>query len=168
MNIDDSWMKTSKKLTENITTKHSKEIMKTIDINYIYIDSKLFIKQIITKKHDLDDNSLISKDKILQIIINNEIFEKIKYKSSDILLYNVNLESEVIQSYLNNNDVSIDFLKSQPFYKEIIIPSSLFIFHNINSLYIIYQEVDNIIKNNKTKKMKFKCKHLHTRKFNLK
>lgn len=169
ISIDTTWMQTSKKLTENITTKYSKEKMTSINIHYIYIDITSSIKHVTTKKHDLsfiDENSVISKDKMLQLIITSEKYNDIKYKLSDILLYNIDLESEKAQIYSNNNDLSINFLKSQPFYHEIIIPSSLFIFHNINCLYIIYQEMDQLhSKKNKTKKIKFKCKSMTKKHF---
>jgi hypothetical protein len=161
ISIDTTWMQTSKKLTENITMKFSKEKMTSIDIHYIYIDSKSYIQNIATKKHELyiiGEKCIISKDKMLQLIKTNEKCNDIKYRLSDILLYNVDLESEKAQIYSN---ISINFLKSQPFYHEIIIPSSLLIFHNINCLYIIYQETDSLhSKKNKTKKMKFKCNNM--------
>jgi hypothetical protein len=166
ISIDTTWMQTSKKLTENITTKFSKENMTSINIHYIYIDAISSIQTISTKKHHLsfiDEKCIISKDKMLQLIITSEKHNDIKYKLSDILLYNIDLESEKAQM---SSNISINFLKSQPFYHEIIIPSSLFIFHDINCLYIIYQETDLLhSKKNKTKKMKFKCKNMTKKHF---
>jgi len=95
-----------------------------------------------------------------------------KYKLSDILLYCVTLEPEQLQSFamtdidiesetMNltglNTDTDIHrFLKEIPLFSDkIIIPPSIFIFHEINSVYFIFREAEiglkSILKNNGNK-----------------
>ena len=60
-----------------------------------------------------------------------------KYRLMEILLYNVEVDSENIQ-----NTVDTNMMKIVTISEEIRIPPSLCIFHEINSLYFLFQEVE--------------------------
>jgi len=67
-----------------------------------------------------------------------------KYKLIDILKYNVELEPENIQSYSKTENIvekSAGFFKVLPIIDDIVISPSIFIFHGINAIYFIFQEV---------------------------
>lgn len=159
--LDIDWLNVQNRLL-NINSKHIKENMTSISIHYIYIDGKSSIAKIITEKQDLsllNHSSYVSQENTLKIIQSNKIQNDIKYKFCDILLHNIDIEPNDIQSYAYSKDTSLNFLKSLYVVDEIRIPSTLFIFHQFNCIYILYKEIDdNIQPKKKTKKVHFSYK----------
>jgi hypothetical protein len=152
-NLDLDWLEVQKRLSSNIDGKCVKENMNSINIHYIFVDSKSNISSIVTEKEELsnvENDSIISRERILELIQSKKNFRDVKYKLSELLKYNVNLEPNNVQSY--NNDVSLNFLEPVIFVDCIKIPPTLFIFHQINCLFIIYNEIPNSHLVNKTKK----------------
>ena len=65
----------------------------------------------------------------------------------DILIYNVDLDSDHIQSYSKSNDfaqLSNDFMKVLSIPDDIVIQPTIFIFHGVNSIYFIFKENDRV------------------------
>lgn len=154
--LDLDWLQIQKKLSANIDGNYVKENMTSICIHHIYIDARSLISNIKIQTQDLslsDNLSSISREKMLQIIQTNRVDDTKKYKFQESLLYNVDLEPNNIQLY--TQDASLNFLKQITFMDVIKIPPSLFIFHQINCLYCIYQEITKS-STNKTKKVAFK------------
>jgi len=92
--------------------------------------------------------SQIGKESMLKLIQTKKRYTPTsKYKLLDVLIYTVNLEPETIQSYSKMDVESIDkkelasLLKVLPIIDDVTIPDSIFIFHDINSIYLIFQEV---------------------------
>jgi hypothetical protein len=162
LELDTSWVNLQEKL-ENIDLKLSKEPMKSLTMSFIYINTDKSIEKIISEKwllnmsrqtsENIDSGSLITKEELLKIIQSKKIKKPFsKYKFEDLLLYNITLESEHIQSYINmNSSLSIDnesiqlYMKPVSILEDVRIKDSIFIFHGINSLYFIFQEVSNKI-----------------------
>jgi hypothetical protein len=165
MQIDLDWLEIQKRLSANIDGKYIKEKMGSINIHYIFVNNKLEIDSIKTEQEPIDD--CIGVDRILQLVQSKKNHNNIKYKLSELLLYNVELEPNNIQSYTNN--ISLNFLKPISVFNSIIIPPTLFIFHQINSLFIIYHEIHDNLHINKTKKVTFlKPRLIHTQKMRFK
>jgi hypothetical protein len=156
--IDDSWIQEYEKLNK-VDTNQERTFMDTINTYFVYINKNLYIDKILFEKIPLDKHSenkfsYISKEFLLKIIQLKKIKKPFsKYRLIDILSYVVNIEPELIQGFSNQNiedsilDDSInnikgEFLKVLPIINDISIDKSIFIFHNINSLYFIFQEVD--------------------------
>jgi uncharacterized protein involved in tolerance to divalent cations len=69
-----------------------------------------------------------------------------KYRLFDLLSFQIDLESENLQSFVdldNDDELKNVFLKSVPIFDEIKCALSIFIFHDINSLYFIFKEIPN-------------------------
>jgi hypothetical protein len=165
MQIDLDWLEIQKRLSANIDGKYIKEKMNSINIHYIFINNKSEIDTIHTEKEQIDIS--IKADRILQLIQTKKLFNNVKYKLSELLLYNVELEPNNIQSYTNN--ISLNFLKPISFLNAIVIPDTLFIFHQINSLFIIFHEIKDLNTKTKTKKVTFfKPRLNHTEKIRFK
>lgn len=176
-NLNFDWLDVQNRLA-NVSEKQYKECMKCIQINYIYVDVSANIVKLVTEKKELtllgqinhnDNNvgSIISQEDTLKIIQTKKIMLKKEYNLLDILLYNVELEPHYIQNYSHNyfKDVPQKFLKSLSILKGINIPSTLFIFHQTNCIYFLFQEVvPNTTINTKTKKVFFKLQNDSTSK----
>jgi hypothetical protein len=82
-----------------------------------------------------------------------------KYRLSELLLYNVVIEPENLQNYSKTIQQMTDeiYLKKLSTIDDIRISSSIIIFHTINTLYFIFQEIDMLKEGmKKTKKLEIK------------
>jgi hypothetical protein len=156
--LDMSWINQHERI-QNIQTNYYREPMETVNTYFIYINQNQYIDKILCEKYDLDINnggSLLNKETLLKIIQNKKIKTlNTRYKLIDILQYHIDLEPEHIQTFINGEPVpsSQKKLKNISVFDEIVFSPSIFIFHSINSLYFIFQEVETVnTKNRKSLK----------------
>jgi hypothetical protein len=157
-NLDMSWIDEQERI-QNIQSNYYRESMETINMYFIYINQNQYIDKILCEKYDLEivsNGSLLTKEKLLQIIQNKKIKTlNTRYKLIDILQYHVELEPEHIQTFINGepDPSSPKLLKNISVFDEIVFSPSIFIFHGINCLYFIFQEIETInTKNRKSLK----------------
>jgi hypothetical protein len=150
LEMDTSWIDQQEKI-QTIDATYYREPMESIDIYILYINQNKFIENIIYEKHPLvhdKTGSFLSKEFLIQFIQSKKKSTPFsKYKFETILYYNIDLEPENIQSYsLNTNfhDVSDRFFKVLPIINDIYFSDSIFIFHGVNSLFFLFQEVEHI------------------------
>ena len=91
--------------------------------------------------------SYLTKETVLKIIQDKKIkTPNSKYKIADILSYIIDIEPNKMQEFSNNDifDSNLEkmFFKVLPIFNDVRIDKSIFIFHSINHLYFIFQEVD--------------------------
>lgn len=153
MDLDISWIKENQRL-QNIETNYLREPMENIDLFFIYINPNMYVDKVIRDKCHLsidcsNNCSRLSKENLLKIIQTNKKLSKsnsiCKYKFLDILTYNIDLEPEHIQNYTQNENIqesSCGFLKVLNIIDDISISPSVFIFHKINSIFFLYQEIE--------------------------
>jgi ABC-type lipoprotein export system ATPase subunit len=152
--LDISWIAEQERF-QNIQNNYQREPMDSMDLYFMYINKNQYIDKILTEKFVFDtSNTSIKSDQLLKIIQDKKIQTPFsKYKLIDILTFLVDLEPENIQSYSNieNTDSTYShFFKVLNIPNEIHIPQSIFIFHNINSIYFIFQEYELVKKHNIT------------------
>jgi hypothetical protein len=159
--LDISWIQEQERI-QNIESNYYREPMEFINAYFIYINQNQYIDKILCEKYDLDiknGGSQLNKGTLLQIIQNKKIKNSYsKYKLIDILQYHVELEPEHIQSYVNNGELiekSKNVLKNISLFDDIGFSPSIFIFHGINCLYFVFQEVETI-KHNANARKSFK------------
>lgn len=144
--LDISWIEKHERLL-NIHENYQREFMDSIQICYIYVDLDSAIQYVIYENENLIHSNKycsISKERVLQLVQNKKIFNHLKYSIDSILLYNVSVEPENIQKYVNS-EMTEPFLKIYPIIDEIIIHPSIFIFHETNCIYFVFKQ--NPIKN---------------------
>jgi hypothetical protein len=152
-----SWINEQEKI-QHIENIHIREPMKNIKMTFVYIKNSS-IEKVDHEIYPID--SKISKEVVLKIIQDR----KNKYKLIDILTHFVTLEPENIQSYGDSN-----FIKVLPIIDEIIIPPSIFIFHDINVIYFFFEfcNLKSILKTehreHKSKKVRIEIPNRKTRK----
>lgn len=151
--LDISWITEQEKF-QNIQNNYQREPMEFVPLYFIYINKNQYIDKILTEKFPLDNDLSIKREHLLKIIQEKKINTSFsKYKLIDILTYFVDLEPEKIQSFSNVENIEqtySQFFKVLNIPDEINIPQSIFIFHNINSIYFIFQEVDVVAKHSNT------------------
>lgn len=155
MNKDDdlSWIKEQERL-EKINQNYYREPMDSIHCFFLFINANLYIEKITSEKIDLDsclDNSFhqVLKKERMDDFLKPKL--ETKYELDDILLFNVTIEPNQIQNFANTNvdlftpHIDLKRVDKSPFLQsvlsnDILIPPSIFIFHNVNALFFFIQE----------------------------
>ena len=154
--LDLSWMDEYKRL-ENISENCPREAMTKIKTYVLYIDKESNIENILVESFELTANAAggaaISKDVLLKYVQDKKVKNGVKYSLFDIMVYNVDLESANIDSYISpamevdhvNGNAEIlekfrGFFRSVSIIHEVAVSPSLFIFHDLNSLFILFKE----------------------------
>jgi hypothetical protein len=137
-------------------TNYIREPINSIKIFFIYINSNLEIEYVSNDVETLTNipsniqSNIISKERLLHIIQNKRHHNNKKYRLDDILSFQIHLEPENIQSFVSSTTTNT-FLKSVPIFDDIYCIPSIFIFHDITSLYFLFYEIDtarkSILKN---------------------
>ena len=172
--INSKWLLHEERL-QNVDSIFDREIMQSITAKFIYINTHDYIDKITYTEIPLvTDNSfsMIPKENLIKIIEDNKLkTENSSYKLSDVLCCNFDIMPSHIQSFSSTDENLIDekkYLKSISSINDVIIQPSTFIFHDINSIYIIFQEheLDKGTHRYKSilKKPNTSQKHKHTKK----
>jgi len=150
--LDLSWLDKHEKMA-NVDHNYFKEPMNRIKIHFVYINVNDYIDKIVSEYQELqecsENYSKISNDRLLRIIQSHKTRGDIKYQLLDILLFNVDIDPENINILVNRTDLieeDSNFIKTLSPTQDIILPHSIFVFHDINAIYLLFQEVINIEK----------------------
>ncbi len=151
IDVDTDWIDKQVRLY-NENEKLFKENMKNINIVSIFINSLHEIVKTHKCIHSFkDEKCILSSIEIFKYFKNDRFQDSIKYDLNQLFVYNIDLDNKL---YTNIDSITTtNFLTSFTYIKDIPINPSLFIFHEINCVYIIYKEnIKNI--HNKTVKKK--------------
>jgi hypothetical protein len=150
--LDTSWIQDSERY-HHISENQQRELMTSIGTYFIYINKQSYIEKILFENRDLEINtdnefSYLTKETVLKIIQDKKIkTPNSKYKILDILSFNIDIEPNKMNDFLNydifDSDLEKEFLKVLPIFNDIHINKSIFVYHSINRLYFIFQEVDH-------------------------
>jgi hypothetical protein len=144
--LDSSWINKEEKMGAS-DTNYIREPIDEIQLFFVYINSGLEIEYVSKESECVD--GCISKDRLLQIIQTKRHHNNKKYRLDDLLSFQIDLEPENIQSFseIDSLDpISTTFLKSIPIFDEVICIPSIFIFHDMASLFFLFNEVDTVKK----------------------
>ena len=147
-----SWILEEEKLLKT-EQNHPREHMDTISVYSLYLNSDSSIEKVVTDTVTLDWNTeksckYIPKERVLQLIQEKKKqsnHSSIHYIYKDAFMYLVDLEPEHIQSYVGT-DTDNSFIEKIPVVDDILVPPSIFIFHSMNAVYFIFQEIRSILR----------------------
>lgn len=147
-----SWILEQERILQ-IQQNYSREPMENITCCFLYVNQDNSLEKVTYDTFPLQ-SSYINKEKsghilpkelVLQLIQNKRIYTPTsKYIFKHSWLYLVDLEPENIQNYSkseNFHQLSSDFMRVFHTVQDISIPSSIFIFHSLNMLYFLFEEV---------------------------
>jgi hypothetical protein len=143
--LDTTWIQEEERI-QNIECLYCREPMSSISLYFIYINQHQYIDKVASEKYEFHNGStILSKEELLRIIHHRKIYTPTsKYKFVDLLTFHVPLEPEHIQDYAKQEDFlefSKDFFKVLPIVDEIRVDPSIFIFHTMNSIFFIFEEI---------------------------
>jgi hypothetical protein len=142
-NLDCSWIDKEEKMGAS-NTNYIREPIDDIKLFFIYINTQSEIAYV-SKEIESIENGSINKERLLQIIQTKRHHNNKKYRLDDILSFQIDLEPENIQSFSELDeldDISASFLKNIPIFDEIDCIPSIFIFHDISSLFFVFNEIN--------------------------
>ena len=145
--LDTSWMMDEEQFT-NLEQLDDKTPMNEIQAKILYISSENKLINTETEICSLqyeNEYSIFPRDSFVLLIQKKKNREKDKkYRLSELLLYNVEIEPVNLQNYSKTTPQTNDntYLKIISTMNEIRIPSSIRLFHPINTLYFIFQEIN--------------------------
>tara|TARA_Y100000022_G_C13221081_1_gene362432 strand:- start:193 stop:849 length:657 start_codon:yes stop_codon:yes gene_type:complete len=178
--LDTSWIEFENKI-ENIHEHYVREPPQEIDIFCIYVNLDSSIEYVINEKEELSfidkekKTRGIHKERLLQLIQKKKMHyanRSKKCKLMDILFYNADIESvDLEQDYMNDSneqDIYSSFFKVIPIFNEIVVQDSIFVFHDVNSIFFIFKEMEShntslksILKSNDTNTRAKSTKKVH-------
>ena len=137
----------------NIQQNPVREPMKSIRGVFIFINQYHYIDKIVVEDivsfGEHNNEFRIPFSQVLRLVQSKRyVTSNTKYIFREVCLFNVDLEAEHVQGFVNDGDGDGDgdrnggrFFRVLPATEDIIIPPSIFIFHSVNTLYFYFQEV---------------------------
>ena len=140
--IDNEWVDEFKK-KEEIYDDFYKEKVEHIKLFYLYINPSNVLETIKKDFIVLDENSILKKEKIILLIKNNQVYNSIKYKLLSLIRFNIDIEPEDINKFINtteNEFSNTSFITSEKYLNDIKYSNTISMFQDLNSLYFIFYE----------------------------
>ena len=154
MDLDTSWIDTYEKIS-SIQENYCREPMTNISVFFIYMNPGDEIIKVICEEEGLAEGSIISSARLLRMIEEKRHINGLVYKLVDLLQYVVDIEPENLQGFVGGDSSSVTggdglssggadmgsrWLKPVSYSSgDIKIPSSIFIFHELNHLYFFFR-----------------------------
>lgn len=163
--LDTSWIAEQEKLLD-VQHTYCREPMNQITVHSIFINQNNYIDNIHTEDCQCDvsnNQSVLTQDKIMSVIeyMKRKYTEYNKrYRLHDIQSFVVDVEPKHIQPLSQqSNDRPSPFFKPVSRTTDIVLPNSIFIFHSINAIYLIFWEIPQQTHSHTLKSILKKKKH---------
>lgn len=155
--LDISWIEEIERI-QNISENPTKELSKSITTCFIYINLHNVVDSVHYEHFSFHDgsNNIITREQLLDIGQQKKKKTPVsKFIMKQVLLYHVDFEPGQILGFSQCNEDDIGhttkhFLHSYHTLDSISIEPSIFVFHDINTLYFLFYEEES----NETKKTK--------------
>ena len=137
---------------ENVLSKEKIEEVKCV---FLFINSERMIEKItqdtakLKSTYDGESTHLLASDLLQLIQEQKTMIQNSRYMYKDLLLFHVNNSSDELNEFLYNTNIYIGdppFFNKLPLMEDVDFDQSLFIFHQMSSLYFIFEEEKEIPK----------------------
>ena len=138
--LDTSWAEMAE-----FQDNYERELMEEIRVFFVYMDAAGALEKI-TKEVEPVVEGTILKERLLQLIQTKRHLPHrggVKYRFMDLLAFTIPLEPGELDDFVKS-EARADFLKTLPIFDSVAIDPSIFIFHDVNSLFFFFKEVDNV------------------------
>ena len=129
----------------------TKEPLSKINVWNLYINKRHHLEKI--KINELPIETITDKASITDYIKSKCTDETIKYKLLSVLKYNIELEKDQVQDYMNE-EYHPNYLEALRSLENIEFKDGLNIFEDLHTLFILYYEKSSF---NVTKRVRFKA-----------
>lgn len=154
-NLDDDWINEFNK-TDKLYQDFYKDDIYYINLRVIYININNEIEKIKHESFLLNNLNKISREEVIEILKKNSLDNERRYILLSILKYNINLDPEEVNNYLNNRE-NKEYLSIIKNIDTILFEKTINMFQDLNDLILIFYEKpiqgDSINRNSSTKKI---------------
>lgn len=157
--LDDDWINKFEN-NDKLYKDFYKDDLYFINIRVVYVNRSDEIEKIKQETFLMSIQNYITRDEILGILKKNSIDNERRYTLLSILKYNISINTEDVQDFLNSSDLETyneNFLTVVKNIDTIKFEQTISMFHDLNDLIFIFYEKSNEIKkkdaNNVTKKI---------------
>lgn len=139
---------------EKIYEKFYPDKVKSIKIFSMYVNKDCILDKVKESTYELQNENILRKIELVRIIKEKKNDDGVKYKLISLIKHNVDLKPEEIKNYiLNKKDyLFVDALREL---RDINFYDTIGMFEDLNSIFLIYYEFNEKLKQNKTKKIYF-------------
>ena len=149
----DKMFKNYKSYFNNLTNQE----VQRVKVSFFYVNLQNEIDTKISDEIDLE-NGVLTKERLLHLIKNNRILDGFKYRLISLLKYNIDVSSEEIEKFIYLPTESYKYLKDEKYLYDIQFNKTIKFFQDVNALYFIFKQIDNVNRNSLTKKIIFEKK----------
>ena len=141
---------TKLKTDHKIFNKKTSNVLKSI---IMYVNSNNDIINIVKNKRKLINNNIVTKDELIDLLIENKKNNNINYNSYKIMKFNIDLNVDQLESFIKDDTETHNeyFTDCYNNISDIIFEESMFT--NFNYLFIILKEKVQTNPNSKTKRV---------------
>ena len=143
----EKWLQ-EQQMLHNIQSNYCRELMDSIQLQFVFLDEKKTITHISSQSEhlqvcDASNQCVLSEERILGLLENvKKQHVSKKFALHHISYFFVDLEPEHIQQFsTSSSSDESPFLHHFSIVQPIYVPSSIFIFHNINTIYFFLHEI---------------------------
>jgi hypothetical protein len=154
--LDDSWILAFENTDEEYKYFY-KENIQAIKVRYLYINKNNYLEQIKEENIILKTPNILSREELIVLVKQNNKINKTQYSLLSLLKYNIDLEPINLKTFLKANTSTINYLTSIKNIDNIYFSPSIYMFQDLNDIFIIFYESNNNLSNkNITKKIYIK------------
>lgn len=154
--LDKKWLKMFNNYKHFITKLTNKEV-KEIKLNYLYVNLQSELEY--SKSESIAiEKGIVSKEKLVHLIKQNKTRDGFQYRLISLLKFNIDIDSNEIDELIQISDDVNKYMINEKYLYDIQFKDTIQFFQNINCLYFIFRQVDNINRNSQTKKIIFEKK----------
>jgi hypothetical protein len=175
--IDNSWVE-AYKLQEEKYNEFYNEKVSTIKVFFLYINTENTVVHLTKEMVTLNANSTLPREQLITLIKEKQISNNIKYKLFSLVRYNINLQPEEINAFVEGsanvhgpanvhgttnvqgtNVQGTTNVQGLPYMNKFLIPENyiqdiyftdtISIFQDLNCLYLIFKEPAGVLKRNR-------------------
>jgi hypothetical protein len=141
--LDDSWISEFEK-SDNEYKLFYKENIQSIKVRCMYINKDNVLEKIKEENIFLKKPNILSKEEIIIIVKNNNKINKTQYSLLTLLKYNIDLEPINLKTFLKTNSFSTNYLTCIKNIDNIHFSPSIYMFQDLNDIFILFYETNNI------------------------
>jgi hypothetical protein len=153
--LDDHWINDFEN-TDKLYKDFYKDDLYYINLRVIYINRNNEIEKLKQESFLMSKPNYITREEILEILKKNSIDNDKRYSLLSMLKYNIILEPDNINLYLNNK-IDQEYLSVIKNIDTVLFDKSINMFHDLNDIILIFYEKSSELKkqdvNNTTKKI---------------
>ena len=139
--LDTSWAEMAE-----FQDNYEREPIEEIRVFFVYMDAVGALEKITKEVEGVVDGG-ISKERLLRLIQSKRQPPHrggIKYRFMDLLAFHIPLEPGDLDGFVQS-EARADFMRTLHIFDSVVIDSSIFIFHDVNSLFFFFKEVENVV-----------------------